>query len=271
MHFLAIEFSIDLPSEYFMVRIAAIGDLHIREAIPSYLVRDIERIHQRADVLVVTGDITNFGRIAEVELAAELFKIAQLPIIAVLGNHDRRTMRLRAFIKTLERAGVTVLNGTTVVFDRGVRVGFAGVGGSGGGFWPEGGPDTLPSRASQALAVRARREGARLEKALSSLQTDIKVVVTHYAPTISTLGNEPPAKYWMLGNCELEKVIDRHDVDLVLHGHAHHGNAVGKTVGGTLVRNVAIDVVGGFVIHELPIKHHPPVPTGQWMRGEVRP
>lgn len=235
-------------------RIAAVGDLHIRSTVPSELVREVSRVNHRADVLVVTGDITNGGRIIEAELAAELFRLVNIPIVAVLGNHDRRSMRMKAFKSILTSAGVIVLEGTTVVFDRGIRVGFAGVGGSGGGFWPDEEPDTLPRRAWQALAVRARREAARLDAALASLDADIKVVVTHFAPTTTTLGREPVAKYPLLGNSELARVIDRHDVALVLHGHAHLGNALGRTPGGTLVRNVAFGVGGGIVIHELPLR-----------------
>lgn len=234
-----------------MFRIAAIGDLHLRGNVSTSLVREIRTIHHRADVLVVTGDITNGGRIVQVELAAELFRLAQLPIVAVLGNHDRRSLRMRAFKHTLKLSGVTVLDGTTLVLDGAHRIGFAGVQGSGGGFWPDEGPDTLSRRACQALAVRARREAARLDAALSGLQADVKIVVTHFAPTSSTLGREPIVKYPLLGNSELGRVIDRHDVDLVLHGHAHHGNPIGRTAGGTLVRNVAVDISGGFIVHEL--------------------
>jgi Icc-related predicted phosphoesterase len=234
-----------------MFRIAAIGDLHLRGTVPSQLVREIQTIHQHADVLVVTGDITNGGRIVQVELAAELFRLAQLPIIAVLGNHDRRSLRMRAFKETLALSGVTVLDGAAIVLDGGFRIGFAGVQGSGGGFWPVEGPDTLSRRAIQALAVRARRDAARLDVALASIQADFKVVITHVAPTLTTLGTEPRVKYPLLGNSELAKVIDRYNVDLVLHGHAHHGNPIGRTPGGTLVRNVAVDIVGGIIVHDL--------------------
>jgi Icc-related predicted phosphoesterase len=253
-----------------MFRIAAFGDLHLRGTVPTTLVREIKAIHQRADVLVVTGDITNGGRIVEVELAAELFRLVQLPIIAVLGNHDRRSLRMRAFKQTLALSGVTVLDGTTLVLDRGLRIGFAGVGGSGGGFWPDEGPDTLSRRACQALAVRARREAARLDAALGGLQADVKVVVTHFAPTSSTLGREPVVKYPLLGNSELGKVIDRHDVDLVLHGHAHLGNAIGRTAGGTLVRNVAVEVCGGIVVHELVPRAYRAAARPAWRSIEAR-
>jgi Icc-related predicted phosphoesterase len=176
---------------------------------------------------------------------------------------------MRAFKQTLESAGVTVLDGTAIVLDGGLRIGFAGVGGSGGGFWPDEGPDTLSRRACQALAVRARREAARLDAALSSMNADLKVVVTHFAPTATTLGREPVVKYPLLGNSELGRVIDRHDVDLVLHGHAHLGNAIGRTAGGTLVRNVAVEVGGGIVVHELVPRSLPAAARPAWRSAEA--
>lgn len=232
-------------------RVAAIGDLHIRTELPAGVTEQIRGIHQRADVLVVAGDITNHGRLAQAQLAANALRDAKIPVIAVLGNHDRRCLRKRAFIGILEDAGVRLIEGDSFVLDSGRRLGFAGVSGSGGGWWPDEGPDTLPRRACQRLAVRARWEAERLDAALRALDTEIKIVVTHFAPTMSTLGTEPEFKNWLLGSCELGRVIDRHHVDLVLHGHAHHGNAFGRTPGGTLVRNVAHDVTdGGIVVHE---------------------
>jgi Icc-related predicted phosphoesterase len=250
-----------------MVRLAAIGDLHVRNAVPEVLIQEIGTLHERADVLVITGDITHTGRLIEAEIAAELFKLAKLPIIGVLGNHDRWAMRLRAITKVLGQAGVQFLNGTTLTLDLGQTVGFAGVSGCGGGFWEDEGPMTLSRRAWQAIGVKARREALRLDRALQTLDGDIRIVVTHFAPTTSTLGREPLVKYNTLGTGELERVIDRYDIDLVLHGHAHSGNAIGRTAGGTLVRNVAIDVGGGFVFHDFSSKPRRVIP--RWQRIEA--
>lgn len=240
-------------------RIAAIGDLHIWGKVPKSLFPEFEKLRDRADVLVITGDITNNGMLVQAERAAELLKLARIPIVAVMGNHDRRTlMRKARYCKILEDAGVTFLDGTTFVLDGPLgNLGFAGVSGSGGGFWPVEGPDTLPRRAAQRLAIRARREADRLETALASLETDLKVVITHVSPTMSTLGREPIFKFWLLGNCEFGRVIDRFDVDLVYHGHAHLGNLFGETTGGTPVFNVAQDVSGGIVIHEISTHSRP--------------
>ena len=237
------------------VRIAAIGDMHVRTEFPLDLAASLSDLAERADVLVIAGDITDQGRLPEAELAAEVLRAIDLPIVAVLGNHDRRCLRRTAFRRILEGAGVTLLDGDTTVLapqGSGTTIGFAGVGGYGGGFWPDEGPIGPTFRLSQAVAVRARREAMRLETAIQSLRTEIKVVVMHYSPTATTLGDEPPVKYWMLGNSELAKVIDRHDVDLVIHGHAHLGNTYGHTLGGTPVRNVAVPVTGGPTIIDLP-------------------
>lgn len=241
-----------------MVRIAAVGDLHIKGDVPADLVEALSGLDETADLLVVAGDITNSGKLVEAEAAAEVLALSRVPILAVMGNHDRRCLRRKAFYAILSKAGVDMLDGEIRVMSFGTEtIGFAGIGGSGGGFWPDAGPDAVHSRAMQRLRVKARLEATRLELALQSLEThdvDHTVVITHFAPTINTLGVEPEAKYWMLGNIELGRTIDRFGVDLVLHGHAHLGNPIGRTPKGILVRNVAQSVTGGVVVHELELE-----------------
>ena len=225
------------------MRIAAFSDLHIWGPVPRNISEAFAGLHEQADVLVIAGDITNNGFIVQAERAAELLRSVQIPVVAVVGNHDRRTPRPARYRAAIESAGVTILNGTTIRFDQDVSVGFAGVQGSGGGFWPHEGPNTIPRRTAKALAVRGRREAALLDLALNDLDTDVKIVVTHVSPTMTTLGNEPKFKFFLLGSSELAQVIDHHDVDLVIHGHVHRGNARGRTPGGTIVRNTSKNVV----------------------------
>lgn len=238
------------------VRIAAIGDLHLRAEVPPQMASDLHALEGEVDLLVIAGDITESGRIPEVELASELFSTLSMPKIAVLGNHDRRGIRRRAMRLLLESSGVRLLDGDSLThrFPDGRSVAFAGVGGYGGGFWPEEPPDLLAARISKAVAVRARREALRLAEALDDVgpaDVDAVVVVMHYSPTVSTLGEEPLMKYWMLGNSLLGRVIDEHQVDLVIHGHAHLGNHEGQTPGGTPVRNVAAHVTGSPRIYDV--------------------
>jgi Icc-related predicted phosphoesterase len=267
-----------------VIRVAAIGDLHVKHGIPDALAQALVSLATRAEALVIAGDMTDNGRILEFEIVAEAMSGVGIPVIAVLGNHDRRCLRRTALRRVLERGGIILLDGQSVTLElpvpgsdtlasttSTVRIGFAGVGGYGGGFWPEEGPLLPPYRAAQALAVRARREAVRLDEALSSIDdgVDLRIAVLHYAPTSTTLGSEPVAKHWMLGNIELGHVIDRHPVDLVIHGHAHLGNAEGTTPGGTPVRNVASHVIGLPVVHVLHVST--PVDTASTQFAEDRP
>jgi Icc-related predicted phosphoesterase len=235
------------------VRIAAVGDLHIRTEIPDGLQEALIALNGQVDLLVIAGDITDGGRIPEVELAAEMLSAVQVPMIGVLGNHDRRGLRRTMMRRTLEAAGLQVLDGDAVVpvLPDGRRIGIAGVSGTGGGFRLDESEAVIGGRLRQAVAIKARREAIRLKSALESLREarpDVSIVVTHFAPTLTTLGEEPVLKHWMLGNSFLGRIIDEESVDLVVHGHAHLGNRVGITAGGTPVRNVALQVTGGIEI-----------------------
>jgi Icc-related predicted phosphoesterase len=248
---------IDFPArDVRPVRIAAIGDLHIRTELPESLITGLETISRAVDLVIIAGDITENGRLPEVALASDYFRQIETPVISVLGNHDRRCIKRAAFRQHLDRAGIILLDGNANVFRLGDGrvIGVAGIGGYGGGFWPEETPTLPTARISKAVGIRARREAERLEHALGVIggdAIDIRIVVMHYAPTVSTLGSEPLLKYWMLGNSLLGATVDQHDIDLVIHGHAHLGNQVGQTPGGTPVRNVAAHVTGGPVIYDV--------------------
>jgi Icc-related predicted phosphoesterase len=237
------------PRSSSWIRVMAVGDVHLRAETPVSVQDQLHDAASAADIVLLAGDMTENGRPAEVERVAELMADIDAPIYAVMGNHDRRSLRRKEFRRALATGGIELLDGESTVVETGggLLLGLVGVGGYGGGFWPDEAPDLISTRISQAVAVRARREAARLEAALDALashDTDLNIVTMHYAPTTTTLGTEPMMKHWMLGNSVLGRVVDRHEVHLVLHGHAHLGNYHGVTPGGTQVRNVALPVVG---------------------------
>ncbi|MFN8594381.1 MAG: metallophosphoesterase [Thermomicrobiales bacterium] len=236
-----------------VVRIAATGDLHIRGDEDFELGEALVSAGRNADVLLLAGDLTESGRLLEAEAAANLLASVPVPVIAVLGNHDRRSLRMVALRRVFERSGIEVLDGaaTVLTLPTGSRIGIAGTTGSGGGFWPVEGPVAVHARAMKRLALRANQEAAALDQALSLLATDARIALMHFSPTTSTLGKEPIGKYWMLGNSELGAVIDRRVPDLVVHGHAHLGNLCGLTPGQVPVRNVALPVVGHVHFEEI--------------------
>lgn len=240
-----------------LVRIAATADLHVRtQAEQSILYEALRDLQSDADLLLIGGDLTDMGRVAEMELLAEVLQDVPIPSFVTFGNHDRRGMRRSALKKVLRQAGAIVLEGSGAIatLPSGRSIGIAGVTGTGGGFAPhreEFGPG---GRFTRAVTVKSRREAARLRKALKELREqspDMTIVLSHFSPTVSTLGAEPPLKYWMLGNALLGRTIDEFDTDLVIHGHAHLGNEKGQTDGGTRVLNVALPIVRGIRLLEV--------------------
>ncbi len=238
-----------------IVRVAALSDTHIRT---SSLARPeaFAGLGEIADVLLVAGDITDGGRIPEVEIAALAFADAPVPVFAVLGNHDRRGLRRMAMRKLLMAVGVDILDGEfrTLDLPNGARIAISGTTGTGGGFGGDAGPTARAARLARAVMAKSRREATRLDRVLDDVETrgaDVHLLLTHFAPTVETLGHEPALKYWMLGNALLGNVIDDHRVDLAVHGHAHLGNPIGATPGGTPVRNVAVPDLGGIVVYHV--------------------
>src|SRR5215470_9597088 len=113
-----------------MMRIAATADLHYT-ATQSSLKEQLGSVRNEADVLIVAGDLTNFGQPAEMEPLLNVLVRLRLPIIAVLGNHDYESGCQDELMKMMTAEGIKVLDGTGYERD---GVGFAGTKGFVGGF-----------------------------------------------------------------------------------------------------------------------------------------
>jgi len=218
------------------LRVAAIGDLHVQENDSAPYRELFNEIAQNADVLVLCGDLTNFGKTTEAEILAEDIRSCSIPVIGVLGNHDYECGQPDKVSEILHDAGMTVLDEQAVEIE---GVGFAGVKGFMGGY---GRGELAPfgEPVAKAFVDEVMKEARKLENGLRSLRTDRSVAVLHYSPTEETLEGEPPAIYQYLGSARLADAIDRFDhVKAVVHGHAHHGAYEGRTPRGTPVFNVA--------------------------------
>ena len=225
-----------MASENGKLRVAAIGDLHVQEHDTAPYREMFAEIGGVADVLVLCGDLTNFGKISEAEILAEDIKSCSIPVIGVLGNHDYECGVPEKVCEILHEAGMTVLDEQAIEIE---GVGFAGVKGFMGGY---GRGELAPfgEPIAKAFVDEALNEARKLENGLRSLRTERSVAVLHYSPTIETLEGEPTAIFQYLGSQRLADAIDRFDhVKAVVHGHAHHGTYEGRTPGGTPVFNVA--------------------------------
>src|ERR1700758_2301758 len=221
------------------MRIAATADLHFTPARFSALHDQLNRVRDEADVFVLAGDLTNFGRPDEMEPLLNVLVRLRLPVIAVLGNHDYESDRQVELMRMLTQEGIKVLDGSAYERD---GVGFAGTKGFVGGF----GRGVLTAFGEPEIKTFVRAsidEGLKLERGMSQLRSPKTVVVLHYSPIAATVRGEDPEVTPFLGTSRLAEVIDRHGADLVVHGHAHHGTLEGQTLAGVPVRNVAITLL----------------------------
>ena len=226
-----------------MIRVAAAGDLHFGTDSAGKLRPRLEHLPDHADLLLLAGDLTRYGDPNEAAVLADELKDLPIPIFAVLGNHDYHLGQENAVREVLERAGVQVLEGEGTVVDvNGQRVGVAGTKGFGGGFAGACGTE-FGEREMKAFMAHTREISEQLEKAIDSLDADMRVVILHYSPVKGTLQGERLEIFPFLGSYLLAEPIDRVGADLVVHGHAHHGTEKGITPGGIHVRNVALPVI----------------------------
>lgn len=218
------------------LRVAAIGDLHVMEDSVAPYRELFGEISKAADVLVLCGDLTNFGRTSEAEILAEDIRTCGVPVVGVLGNHDYECGQPDVVTGILRQAGMTVLDEQATEIE---GVGFAGVKGFMGGY---GRGELAPfgEPVAKAFVDEAMNEARKLENQLRTLRTDRSVAVLHYSPVVGTIEGEPPEIFQYLGSQRLCDPIDRFDhVRAVVHGHAHHGSYEGRTPLGKPVYNVA--------------------------------
>jgi Icc-related predicted phosphoesterase len=221
------------------MRVAATADLHFTPARFTALKDQLYRVRDEADVLVLAGDLTNFGQPSEMEPLLNAIVRLRVPTIAVLGNHDYESGQQDELMRMMTNEGLKVLDGSA--YER-EGIGFAGTKGFVGGF----GRGVLTAFGEPEIKTFVRAsidEALKLERAMSQLRTTKRIVVLHYAPIAATVEGESPEIYPFLGTSRLAEVVDRHGADLVIHGHAHNGKTDGRTPGGVRVHNVAITLL----------------------------
>jgi Icc-related predicted phosphoesterase len=221
------------------MRIAAIGDLHCTKESANLLKPIFAQLENRADVLLLCGDLTDYGTAEEAHVLAKELSVVKVPIIAVLGNHDFESGTPEKVVQALTEAGVKVLDGDSVTIG---DTGFAGAKGFCGGFgrgtlgpWGEAGV--------KAFVQEALNETMKLETALARLRTPRRVAILHYAPVRDTVIGEPEEIFAFLGCSRLEEPLGRYPVNATFHGHAHRGSLEGKTRSGSPVYNVALPLL----------------------------
>jgi Icc-related predicted phosphoesterase len=232
------------------VRVAAVGDLHCTKTSQGAFQPLFNGIRDAADLLLIAGDLTDYGLPEEAQILARELSAVRMPVVAVLGNHDRESGKEADVTHILTEAGVVVLDGDACELK---GVGIAGVTGFGGGF----GKHALAPWGEPVIKqfVRAAVEEAlKLEKALARLRTQSVIALLHYSPVQQTVDGEPLEIYPFLGSSRLEEPISRYPVSVIFHGHAHRGQAEGATSGGVAVYNVSLPLLTRVFPDRLPFR-----------------
>lgn len=227
-----------------MIRVAAMADVHFGIESAGSLKPLLEDIEERADVLLMAGDLTRVGDPEEARVLVEEVGGLPVPVVAVLGNHDLHLSRQRDVASVITDAGIRLLEGdATTIRVNDATLAVAGVKGYGGGFVGACASE-FGEPEMKAFVAHSRSRADALERALMGIAGDVRVALVHYSPVPDTLEGERREIYPFLGSYFLAEAVDRAGADLVVHGHAHAGTERGTTPGGVPVRNVAMPVIG---------------------------
>lgn len=228
-----------MPSTKDMIRLAAVGDIHCSKTSQGSLQPLFSKITDSADVLLLCGDLTDYGLPEEAHILVKELAAVRIPTIAVFGNHDYESGNQDAISQIFCEAGVTVLNGDACEVQ---GIGFAGVKGFAGGFGSKAlgawGEDIIKKFVHEAVD-----EALKLEAALARLETPHRIAVLHYSPIQATVEGEPPEIFPFLGSSRLEEPLTRYSVTAAFHGHAHHGHLEGRTTSNIPVYNVSMPLL----------------------------
>jgi len=244
-----------------MIRIAAAGDIHCRPEDRDRILAEFAGLRGCTDLVLLAGDLTTHGEPEQAAVLAEACEGLDVPVVAVLGNHDWHCDRAGEVAGVLGDAGITVLDRSWCVTRVGeVDVGVVGAKGFVGGFPGSHLPD-FGEPLLRAVYREASEDIDAIDAGLRKLaMCPVRIVLLHYAPTDETLAGEPPGIWPFLGTDRLAAPIAEHEPDLVLHGHAHAGTFEGR-IGDVAVRNVSVPVLRApFWHHELAVAERAPAP-----------
>src|SRR5262249_52868438 len=149
-------------------------------------------IEPGTDLVLLAGDLTTNGGPDQAAVLAQACQGLDVPVCAVLGNHDWHVNRTQEVAAELRHAGIRLLersSGRTRLWGRGVGVvvlkGFAGAS-----------PDyVLPDFGEPLLRevyAETTKDVTARDAGLAAVEDcDVRIVLLHYSPTTTTLEGEP--------------------------------------------------------------------------------
>jgi Icc-related predicted phosphoesterase len=185
------------------------------------------------DLVVIVGDITNFGPDEKVE---ELMEMFDKPVLAIPGNCDQKSI-----LKALDASKAINLHGKAEKIG---SIQFIGLGGSN----PT--PFNTPFELSEE-EIKDTLEGM-ICSAEKAKDCGTIVLLTHAPP----YGARDELPFGHVGSKAIQRFLDR--VDLIICGHIHEAKGVEK-VGKTVVVNPGEACKGSCAVISIEKKENKPI------------
>lgn len=207
------------------MRLLCITDIHgDRERYRTILDREANQV----DVIVLGGDITNFGTPRDADWFIATARQTGKPIVAVAGNCDSAQID-----KYLADEGVSV-SGYGRIID---SVGFFGV-------------SAAPIWHGTMYEFTEDEIGTLLEAGAAQVaQTHRKVVVSHAPPRDTAVDRVRSGAH--VGSTAVREFVEKTQPDLVISGHIHEARGTDQ-VGKTIVVNCGPAFHGYYAVAALP-------------------
>lgn len=194
------------------MKIGAVGDLHGKKYIgllgnkPEYA--DL-------DLLLLAGDITENNSIEEFDFVlGKLKEITRANLVAVFGNEEYE----ETHPNYKKREEIIFLNDSAITLQiRGMNIKIVGTTGSldRPTWWQR---TNLPD-----IWRKYQQRTEKVSQLLTREDSDVLILLMHYAPTYKTLTGEKPERYPEMGSEKYEAILVERKPDYVFHAHAHKG------------------------------------------------
>src|SRR4051812_46592133 len=89
--------------------VSAIGDVHAGPTDDDRLRELFDARDPRTDLILLAGDLTQLGEVEEARSLGRAVQQLDVPVVAVLGNHDWHSDRADEISQSLTQSGVVVL------------------------------------------------------------------------------------------------------------------------------------------------------------------
>lgn len=203
------------------MKLVAFGDIHMATGPLARIAHEL----QTADLVVLSGDLTNFGGSAAARVVVEAVRQYCPTVLALPGNLDRPEV-----LDYLRREGIS-LHGENH------RIGDLDLFGCGGSnLTPFHTPLEYPEEALQAILTQAHAQ---------TTAAPVQVLVCHtppYATRVDRLTDGRP-----VGSPSVRQFIGHIQPHLCITGHIHESAGTDR-LGRTLILNAGAFAAGGYIV-----------------------